>query len=128
MESKVMPAAKEWDIKVREVYREVVERCGIDGVDRDEAFGIARREVQNLIDGGSLVVPAISSIDAALKKADEDYRRVTDELRRTLAIGQMSLDFGNDDPMRGIVVVLEGGLRKSYRHLTSRELDWMQNP
>lgn len=110
-----------FDAAVEAVYREVVAEAGVEPMKRQEAFDIAVERITALIDDGVIIVPADQAIRAALLAADERDGRSVDRVLSAMLAGQDGLDY-EVDPMLDTVVILGGGLRKSFRHVNDDDL------
>ena len=109
---------------VEAVYREVVAESGVESIKRQEAFDIASDRIGQLILDGVIAVPHDQAVRAALMAADDRDGKAVDRVLSVMASGQNPIDY-EDDPFLETVVVLGDGMRKSFRHVNSDDLEAM---
>jgi len=107
----------DWDIKVREVYREVIAACDpTDGTTKADAKLVAAQRIRAHIDAGDLKVPIDTAINAAIDKADAADSGSADKVMARSMRDEDALDLDND-PGMDVVVALGEGKRKPLRFI-----------
>lgn len=110
---------------ITNLYRTVVGEGGVESIDRRDAILEVARRAQPLIEAGELVPDTHSWIKSQVIAADKRDGIAVDKTLDALSAGK------EDDLALGVtpnldkVVVLGGGRRKVYRHLTLEDLDEM---
>lgn len=110
---------------ITNLYRTIVGEGGSEAVDRRAAILEVAKRAQPMIDAGELVPDTYTWIKSQVIAADKRDGESVDKTLAALAVGE------EDDLALGVtpnldkVVILGGGSRKTFRHLTVEDLDEM---
>lgn len=108
---------------VTQAYRAAVAKHGNTerGINRQDAIAHAMTALIPRLESGELSLPYEDALHAALMQADSREGSTADSILAKIARGDIGLSIW-PDPLLDVVVVLGGGRRKAWKHVTPDDL------